>query len=792
MKNFTLCLTLSSIMLATGAQAATKHHRLVWDNAPANRAVIGFSPDGNSNSPYVKYGYSTVESAWSTANVTATETFAGSLTSHFVHLNGLTADAAVYYRVCDNDGCGQRFWFKTAAIDNQSFVAVAGGDTRSGWTTRREGNALVAKIRPLFVMHGGDYTNSNNASEMNEFLSDWALTYSNDTIDGIAYKRIYPMVATHGNHEDNNYLTLCQAFGVDYNLDGQCTASDTYGAVQVSPLLRVYTLNSQFQNSGWSSYASAMNTWLANDLSTHGGTAQWRFAQYHKPLFPHYSGKSDNLTLFGWWADHFYNHGVNLVVESDTHINKLTTTVKPSGSSLAATTNGGTVFVGEGSWGAPARSANDPKSWTLDLASIQQFKVLSVSSDKVEVRTAQFDGSAATLTLAQRATDPLLLPTNVNWWQANGVGESLNLLQDSAGRTILAGGDTGGGTGGNSQSVTLSVTDDTFIGSNQANNNFNASSEGLLADGSDKTYGTMDSLLKWDLSNIAGCSTITSVTVEVDVFDASSGTYNLLQANNSWSEASATWNSVGGTNNRGTVVGSFVPSGRTVHQINLNANGISMVQGWLSGNNNGLVVASGGSNNGIDFDSKEIGNSAKLLVTYDDCSSANSVSLNVSDDSFISSTLANDNFDGSVEGILADGVDSVYGEANAMFKWDLSAVPSCAVFTGASIEVNVFNPTPGSYNVFASNNDWNEQTLSWNSVGGSANRGALVASFSPASANSYSINLNANGLSMVQSWLSGNNNGVVMASSGTTDGIDMDSKETGSAEKLVLAYEQCQ
>ena len=46
-------------------------------------------------------------------------------------------------------------------------------------------------------MHGGDYTNSNTASEMGELLNDWALTYSSDTIDGYAYKRIYPIVPGH-------------------------------------------------------------------------------------------------------------------------------------------------------------------------------------------------------------------------------------------------------------------------------------------------------------------------------------------------------------------------------------------------------------------------------------------------------------------------------------------------------------------------------------------------------------------------------------------------------------------
>ncbi len=423
-------------LVASHASAGSKYHRLVWDASPQSQATIGFTPNGGSNH-VVKYGFSTDESLWQTKAVDKSYTFDGNLSSQFVKLTGLSADSAVYYRVCDSSGCGDRLWFKTAPSDNSPFVAIAGGDTRTGWTNRQNGNRLVAKIRPLFIMHGGDYTNANTASEMQSYLSDWQLTFSSDTIDGFAYKRIYPFVATHGNHEDNNYSTLCEVFGVDYDQNGACNAKDTYGAFNVSPLLRVYTLNSQFKNSGWSSYASSMNSWLNSDLQSQGASVSWRIAQYHKPMFPHYSGKSNNTILHDWWADAFYNNKMNLVVESDTHINKITEALQPSGSGFTDTTNGGTVFVGEGSWGAPARSANDPKSWTIDLASIQQFKVLTVTSDKLDVRTAQFNSSANTLTRAERAADATALPSNVNWWVASGVGDVLNLIKASNGLTKI-------------------------------------------------------------------------------------------------------------------------------------------------------------------------------------------------------------------------------------------------------------------------------------------------------------------------------------------------------------------
>ena len=414
-----------------------QYHRVVWDSDPAHQATIGFTPKTDTKDFYVKYGYNTDESTWNSQDVDVSSLFRGSLIGKFVHLENLQADSSVYYRVCNSDGCGQNLWFRTAPTDNSPFVVIAGGDTRSGWNTRRAGNAIVAKTRPLFVMHGGDYTNSNSAREMSQFLTDWALTFSKDSIDSTEYSRIYPLVPAHGNHEDGDFRTLCRVFGIDSNKDGECTESDTFGAFDVSPLLRVYTLNSQFQNSGWSSYATQMNDWLDSDLTSKGAEVKWRIVQYHKPMFPHYSGKPNNPTLFNWWAELFYNNAVNLVVESDTHIAKTTKVVKPLGNSYAETSEGGTVYVGEGSWGAPARSANKARSWTLDLASIQQFKVVTVTPNHLDVKTAQFDATASTLSKSDRDNNSTVLPTGINWWSAKDKGTNIRLLQSAEGRSVM-------------------------------------------------------------------------------------------------------------------------------------------------------------------------------------------------------------------------------------------------------------------------------------------------------------------------------------------------------------------
>jgi len=419
------------------ATPIVKYPRIVWDHNPSQEATIGFTPLKRNNSYTIRYGYTTDESLWESKSVDKKHSFDRSLSSNFVTLSNLTPNKDVYFRICNDTQCGQRMWFKTAPDDDTPFVFVAGGDTRSGWDTRRAGNDLISKIRPLFVMHGGDFTNGNSAKEMDAFLKDWTKAYSHDNIDGKEYTRVYPIVPAHGNHEDGNLETLCEVFGTDSNRDGQCTSEDTYGAFSVGSLLRVYTLNSQYKYSSRERLASAMNQWFEDDINNNGNSTQWRIVQYHKPMFPHYSGKHTNPTLHSWWAQLFYDKSVNLVIESDTHIAKATTTVKPSGDGFVATKKGGTMYVGEGSWGAPARSANRAYDWTLDLASIQQFKVVTVTKNSMDVRTAEFDGRVRGLSKADREADTTKLPSGIHWWSIDSKGDVLRLTPDSHKRSIL-------------------------------------------------------------------------------------------------------------------------------------------------------------------------------------------------------------------------------------------------------------------------------------------------------------------------------------------------------------------
>jgi hypothetical protein len=189
-----------------------------------------------------------------------------------------------------------------------------------------------------------------------------------------------------------------------------------------------------------------------------------------------------------------------------------------------------------------------------------------------------------------------------------------------------------------------------------------------------------------------------------------------------------------------------------------------------------------------------------VTVVEPDESTQTTITLQASDDAFISSRSRNkdENYDEHKDQLLADASDRKFGSMQTLIKWDVSSIESCASIEGASIELDVFNRSPGAYTLFAGLNEWEENTVTWNSVDGDAHHGSNIGSFTPNETKVFSITLNAAGLSAIQRWLSGDNHGVVIASGGTRNGIDIHDRESalkgsGKAPEITLTYnlDQC-
>ncbi len=182
-----------------------------------------------------------------------------------------------------------------------------------------------------------------------------------------------------------------------------------------------------------------------------------------------------------------------------------------------------------------------------------------------------------------------------------------------------------------SHSAAFAVTDiffkpeDSYVRESSPDKNYGAESvliaDGVSQDPDNGIFGEVVTLAQWDISSIPPTATITGVNLLFHYSNSSSGSYNIYPQNSAWSEGTVTWNDL---DQGGPLLGTIPPLtfGQGIHP--LNADGIALVQGWVDGSilNNGLMVRSGGTNDGIAMDSKDSGGRPPTLeITYRDIKS---------------------------------------------------------------------------------------------------------------------------------------------------------------------------
>lgn len=332
------------------------------------------------------------------AKVSRVEDYRG-MRNHFVRLKGLKPDTRYYVVIKDSEGLSRTLWFKTAPnTPDKRLSIVAGGDSRNHRLGRQNANRLVAKLRPHCVLFGGDMTASDNPAQWQHWMDDWQLTIPPDG-------QLIPIIPARGNHEYSNW-TIERLFDTP-NTD------IVYALTLGGSLLRAYTLNSLIPAGG------KQSAWLEKDLKAHQHIT-WRMAQYHHPIRPHTSRKPDKESQYQHWAPLFYQYQMQLVVECDAHLVKTTYPIRPSrerGSDEGFVRDDalGTVYVGEGCWGAPLRPNNDDKAWTRASGSFNQFKWIWVDREKMEVRTVKTDNAKEVAQLAPERQ--FALPRHLDLWQ---------------------------------------------------------------------------------------------------------------------------------------------------------------------------------------------------------------------------------------------------------------------------------------------------------------------------------------------------------------------------------------
>ncbi|MEA2012050.1 MAG: metallophosphoesterase family protein [Verrucomicrobiota bacterium] len=403
-KNKTL-ISIFVLLLSLTAMANTDKYRLSYRTNPATSIVIGWN-QVSGNSPKVYYGKKDFGIDWKKYpknHGVDNKTDYKNIDSRFARLTGLEAATAYFFVIKDSEGVSKRYWFKTAPDKPTPFTFIAGGDSRTHREPRRKGNKLVAKLRPLFILFGGDYTTNGTQKQWEKWFDDWQLTISDDG-------RMYPIIAAHGNHENYDMQMMCKLF--------DAPNADVYYSLPIAgKMLRIWTLNTELERDSikWKSQI----LWLKEDMKKHHDV-NWKLVDYHRPMRPHTAGKQEGLGRIKAWAQTFYDNGVDLVVESDTHMVKRTYPLKPSKGKdsyedFTIDVERGSVYIGEGSWGAPTRPVNDNKPWTMASASFYQFKLIHVSKENLESRVVKFENVDEVEALTEK--NLFDIPQNLSIWE---------------------------------------------------------------------------------------------------------------------------------------------------------------------------------------------------------------------------------------------------------------------------------------------------------------------------------------------------------------------------------------
>jgi len=389
--------------------------RAMWREDPSTTMVIGWN-QVSGDFPVMLIDvidHGTNADDYSTIVEPTNKNQGKGMNSHFVRLRNLHPNTVYYFIIHDSEGISRRYSFKTLPNNaNERLSIIAGGDSRNNIEPRRDANYLVSRLRPHCVLFGGDMTGGDSDMEWQKWLEDWQLTIPKDG-------RITPIIVARGNHENGNQ-SLIDIFDVK--------SRELYYSLSLGGnLIRVYTLNSMIPSGG------VQTSWLTRDLKANSHSI-WKFAQYHQTMRPHTSKKPDQNEQYLNWAELFFRHNVNLVVESDAHCVKSTWPLRPSMG--ANSDNGfvrddskGTVYVGEGCWGAPLRPNDNEKSWTRNSGSFNQFKWIFVDNNKIEIRTVKTDGARRIASVPPN--NIFKIPANLNIWNPSN-GKVVTIFKDSA------------------------------------------------------------------------------------------------------------------------------------------------------------------------------------------------------------------------------------------------------------------------------------------------------------------------------------------------------------------------
>ena len=514
---------------------------------------------------------------------------------HEITITGLVSGTYYYYRVSiDGSDISWTNWstFRTSPDTSQAYRVAVYGDTRTYPYDHLAVVHAIINSNPEIVLNTGDLV------ERGKCYYDWSPQFFSPAAAIMRNTSLFPVLGNH-EYEIRDGCTPHMWYYDFFSLPGnEQWYAFTYGSARFIGL----DTNVDF------STGSAQYNWLVNELeSSDYYASKWQFVFFHHP--PYTSGTSHigNTDVQNYLVPLFEHYGVDIAFNGHVH-------------NYERSYKDGIYYIVTGGGGAPLADFHTNPFLYNPYSQVRvknyHHVTLDITPQQVKLTAWLNDGS----------TFDTFRITECRETQSFQDGVYPNL--------------------------SYAGTRDTYISEENPNNNYGNSGT-LLVDGDDPPSSGQDKsvLLKWNVSSIPPGSTIISASITIHVTDPTDDPYKIYELKRDWVENEATWNDyssgnswqspgANGANDRdSTVLGTVVSTSIGYYTINLNTDGIAMIQSWTDNapTNHGVIIADASENNGLDFDSSEASTAIKrprLTIEYDPPGCPPEPSVSISTDEF--------------------------------------------------------------------------------------------------------------------------------------------------------------
>lgn len=329
---------------------------LTWDREDTTTTmVVNILTTEKPKNPELKYGTALQTLKGLNTKTTPTSHTPIENTPFYVtrfSLTKLTPDTTYFFNYSDETHApSKEQFFHTLPDSNKTVEFVQGGDMSTNSELQKVSlNAITNDTMALLI--GGDIAYADGDTKNHGRWTKW-FTLMNNTMktpDG----RLIPLIVAVGNHEVNSKTSTNPFTRAPFytNLFFQ-NKEISYFKRSLGPNNMIFVLDTGHL----AKHDGLQKNWLENEL--YSSEEKNKFALYHVPLYPSFRSYNEYLSEKGRkeWLPLFDKYELLAAFENHDHVLKRTHMLKNN----KKVSSQGTVYVGDGCWGASVRSAN--KQW---------------------------------------------------------------------------------------------------------------------------------------------------------------------------------------------------------------------------------------------------------------------------------------------------------------------------------------------------------------------------------------------------------------------------------------------